>query len=281
MTRRSISLLGLLALLAPAGAFAQTRSQTESLAREAEADLTGGILPFWLEHVPDPAGGFYGTVMNDGSAVPDADKGAILNARILWTFSRAYRTYGLESYKETADRAAEYFRAHFIDPKYGGVFWTVDSDGAPKDVTKQIYAQAFGIYGLAEHFRATGDLSSLEAAQDLFRFIQTRAHDRARGGYLEVLTREGARSDVKGVDGRAGATKTMNTHIHLLEGFTNLYLAWQDPEVKQALTELLDILRTRLYNPETHHLILYCDDNWTPMDPSDSFGHDIETSWLM
>ena len=281
MRKYTSLLLGLLALLAPAAAFSQTRTRTENLTREVEADLTGGILPFWLSHVPDPAGGFYGTVRNDGSPVPGADKGAILNARILWTFSRAYRTYGLESYKEAADRAAGYFRAHFIDPKYGGVFWTVDSDGAPKDVTKQIYANGFGIYGLAEHFRATGDLSSLEAAQGLFRFIQSHSHDRSRGGYLEVLTREGARSDVNGVDDHAGATKTMNTHIHLLEGFTNLYLAWPDPEVREALAGLLDILQTKLYNAGTHHLILYCDDNWTPMDPADSFGHDIETSWLM
>ena len=96
-----------------------------------------------------------------------------------------------------------------------------------------------------------------------------------------MLARDGARAQIKGVDGHAGATKTMNTHIHLLEGLTGLYLAWPDPEVKAALTELLDILQTRLYDAQTHHLILYCDDDWKPMDPVDSFGHDIETSWLM
>ncbi len=281
MTRNSLFLLGVLALLAPALSHAQPRTQTERLAREVEADLTGGILPFWLEHTVDPAGGFYGTVRNDGSAVPDADKGAVLNARILWTFSRAFRTYGLESYRAAADRAAAYFKQHFIDSRFGGVYWTLDVEGVPKDVTKQTYAAAFGIYGLAEHFRATGDLSSLEAAQGLFRSLQERNRDRARGGYLEVLARDGSRTDTKGIDGHAGATKTMNTHIHLLEGFTNLYLAWPDPEVKQALVELLGILQTRLYDAQTHHLVLYCDDDWRPMDPVDSFGHDIETSWLM
>ena len=270
-----------LALAAPQTTAAQTRSQTESIAREVEADLTGGILPFWLDHTQDPAGGFYGTVLNDGSPVPGADKGAILNARILWTFSRAFRTYGTENYRAAADRAADFFRRHFIDPKYGGVFWTLDSEGNPKDATKQTYATAFGIYGLAEHFRATGDPASLEAAQDLFRSLQERNRDRVRGGYIEVLARDGSRTDAKGIDGHAGATKTMNTHIHLLEGLTNLYLAWPDPELREALEDLLGILQTRLYNAGTRHLILYCDDDWNPMDPVDSFGHDIETSWLM
>jgi len=281
MRRFTIRLLGLAALFLPAAAGAQTPAETQTLAQAVEQDLTRGILPFWLEHTIDPGGGFYGTVGIDGRAVPEADKGAILNARILWTFSRAYRTYGLEPYKEAADRAAAYFREHFIDPRYGGVYWTVDSEGAMKDGTKQIYASAFGIYGLSEHFRATGDLGSLEAAQGLFRFVRDKAHDAARGGYREVLARDGVRAEIKGVDGHAGATKTMNTHIHLLEGLTGLYLAWPDPEVKAALTELLDILQTRLYDARTHHLILYCDDGWNPMDPVDSFGHDIETSWLM
>ncbi len=283
MIRFATPLLGVLALSAPMAfpGYAQLVPQTEMLAREVEQDLTGGILPFWLNHAVDPAGGFHGTVLNDGSPVPGADKGAILNARILWTFSRAYRTYGLACYKETADRAAGYFRQHFIDPQSGGVYWTVDSAGAVKDATKQIYATAFGIYGLSEHFRATGDLESLEAAQALFRFVQDRAHDAAGRGYFEVLAWDGSRAAVKGVDGQAGATKTMNTHIHLLEGMTCLYLAWPDPEVRAALTELLEILQTRLYNPDTKHLILYCDDAWRPLETVDSYGHDIETSWLM
>ncbi|MBO6238061.1 MAG: AGE family epimerase/isomerase, partial [Bacteroidales bacterium] len=165
MKRMATLMLGALALLAPVAASAQTLTQSRTLAQEVEQDLTEGILPFWLDHTVDPAGGFYGTVANDGTPQPGADKGAILNARILWTFSRAYRTYGLASYKEAADRAAAYFKEHFIDPRYGGVYWTVDSEGTMKDGTKQIYASAFGIYGLSEHFRATGDLSSLAAAQ--------------------------------------------------------------------------------------------------------------------
>ena len=277
---RLLLFISTLLLLLPSLAHSQSRSQIEELSLSIEKDLIEGILPFWMNHAVDPDGGFYGTVTNDGRGIP-TDKGAILNARILWTFSRAYRLYGLPQYKEMADRAADYFKGHFIDRKYGGVFWTVDSEGAMKDPTKQTYANAFGIYGLSEHFRATGDLGSLEGAQGIFRALQEHSHDTLRKGYIEAFNRDWSRSAAKGIDGRASTTKTMNTHIHLMEGFTNLYLAWPDPEVKEAILELLDILQTKLYNPLTKHLILYCDDDWTLVDTDDSYGHDIETSWLM
>ena len=219
MKRYRILLISL--LLVPALAHSQTRSQVEELSGSIEKDLIEGILPFWINHTVDPDGGFYGTVLNDGRAVP-TEKGAILNARILWTFSRAYCQYGLPVYKEMADRAADYFKQHFIDRKYGGVFWTVGNEGAMQDGTKQTYANAFGIYGLSEHFRATGDLGSLEAAQGIFRVLQDHSHDAARKGYIEVFNRDWSRTDAKGIDGRAATTKTMNTHIHVMEGFTNL-----------------------------------------------------------
>ena len=280
MKRFSRLFLTLALLLVPFAGHSQTRDRIESLSRSIEADLIDNVLPFWMDHTVDPEGGFYGTVMNDGSA-RQTDKGSILNARILWTFSRAYRIYGIPAYREMADRAAEYYIAHFIDRKYGGVFWTVDSEGNMKDATKQTYANAFGVYGLSEHFRATGDLGSLEAAKDLFSVIQKHAHDISREGYIEVFNRDWSRSDATGVDGIASTTKTMNTHIHLMEAFTNLYLAWPDPEVRDAVLELLDIFQTHLYNADTGHLILYCDDDWNVLDSEDSYGHDIETSWLM
>lgn len=280
MKRYNLLFISLILLLVPALAHSQSRSQIEDLSSSIEKDLIEGILPFWINHTVDPDGGFYGTVMNDGRAV-QTEKGAILNARILWTFSRAYRHYGLPVYKEMADRAADYFKQHFIDKKYGGVYWTVSSEGAMLDGTKQTYANAFGIYGLSEHFRATGDLGSLEAAQDIFRVLQEHSYDAVKKGYIEVFNRDWSRTDAKGIDGRASATKTMNTHIHVMEGFTNLYFAWPDPEVKDAILELLDILQTKLYNPVTKHLILYCDDDWNVIGTDDSYGHDIETSWLM
>ncbi len=270
----------LASMLMAVSSFSQTQAEIAALKTAVEDDLVNNLLPFWGKTV-DPNGGFYGVVTVANEPVPEADKGSILNARILWTYARAYRYNPLEEYKEKADRAAEYFIAHFIDPKYGGVYWTVDAEGHPKDMTKQTYAASFGIYGLAEHFRATGDVRSLEAAKAIYRTIEERVHDKARLGYQETFLRDYTTGSIKGVDGQEGATKTMNTHIHLLEAYTTLYLVWQDAELRANLLELIDILQTRLYSPDTKHLILFCNNDWLPIGQVDSYGHDIETSWLL
>ena len=202
---------------------AQTKVEMEQLRQEVTDNLTENILPFWMEKTVDPDGGFYGVVMNNGKAADNADKGAVLNARILWTFSKAYRHYGLESYRQMADRAAEYYITHFIDRKYGGVYWALTSEGVAKNTTKQTYACAFGIYGLAEHFRATGDKRSLEAAIKLYQTLESKVHDKAKLGYIEMFQRDYTRGQQHGVDGHASASKTMNTHIHVLEAYTTLY----------------------------------------------------------
>lgn len=261
---------------------AQTKAEMEQLRQEVTDNLTENILPFWMENTVDPDGGFYGVVMNDGKAADNADKGAVLNARILWTFSKAYRHYGLESYRQTADRAAEYYITHFIDRKYGGVYWALTSEGVAKNTTKQTYACAFGIYGLAEHFRATGDKRSLEVAMKLYQTLESKVHDKAKLGYIEMFQRDYTRGQQHGVDGHASASKTMNTHIHVLEAYTTLYQVWPNDELKANLKELLGILSSKLYDQKRAHLILYCDDDWNPVgEQEDSYGHDIETSWLM
>ena len=259
----------------------QTASELESLRLETESDLIDNILPFWMNNTVDPDGGFYGSVSVDGKARASADKGAIMNARIVWTFSKAFRHYGYEDYRKMADRAALYFRNHFIDPKYGGVVWNLDSEGIIKDYTKQTYANAFGIYGLAEHFQATGDRESLDAAIGLFQSLESHVHDNVNGGYFETMERDWSISKANGVDGKAGATKTMNTHIHLMEAFTTLYQVWPDSTLRERLIELLGIMQTRLYDPASKHLILYCTDDWHSIGKVDSYGHDIETSWLL
>ncbi len=260
---------------------AHTNKDIETLRIETAQDLKENILPFWMNRTIDPNGGFYGAVLNNGSAIKEAGKGAVLNARILWTFSKAYRHYGLEEYRQMADRAADYYIQHFIDRQYGGVFWELDSEGVIKDATKQTYATAFGIYGLAEHFRATGARKSLDAALSLYATLEEKVHDKNQTGYFETFQRDYTRSKAAGVDGKEGATKTMNTHIHVLEAFTTLYQVWPDETLAQNLRELLGILSTHLYNIKRNHLILLCDDNWNAIGEADSYGHDIETSWLM
>lgn len=272
----------IIALIVTVGMTITAHAGTADVLRtETTQNLRENILPFWMKNAIDPSGGFYGVVNGNGKAVAEAPKGAVLNARIMWTFARAYRQDGLEDYKLTADRAADYFISHFIDPVYGGVYWLLDSEGHPKDATKQTYACAFGIYGLAEHFRATGSRRSLESALKLYATLEEKVHDKAALGYRETFVRDYSAASQKGVDGQANATKTMNTHIHLLEAFTTLYQVWPDEGLKGNLRELLGILQTRLYSQQRAHLIMFCDDGWNPIGAADSYGHDIETSWLM
>ena len=249
---------------------------------EIEQNLLTDILPFWLQYAPDKeGGGFYGEISREGKGNPQAPKGAILGARLLWTFSSAYRLYHQTAYREMADRMQQYFVKHFIDPRHGGVYWTVTPDGGIDDDTKQAYAHAFAIYGLTEHFRATGNCESLKAAQDIFHTLEAKVHDHAKGGYREVFTRDFSSKGKKGVDGHPQTTKTMNSHIHLLEAYTLLYRVWPDATLRSSLLELIEILESKLYNPKTGHLILYCDDDWNVLEPVDSYGHDIETAWLL
>lgn len=248
---------------------------------EVLLDLRNNILPFWMNRVCDPADGFYGAVCNDGTPVNAEDRGSVLNARILWTFSSAYRLYGLESYRKIADRARQYFLSHFIDYEHGGVFWSVHPDGTVSNNIKQSYATAFGIYGIAEHYRATGDTKSLETAKMLFRTLQDKVHDNIRKGYYEVFEDDYSLTTTDGVDGVNGAVKTMNSHIHIMEAYTTLYRIWPDMEVRDALSELVSILQNQLYSKETGQLVLYCNEDWKSLKSVESFSHEIETSWLL
>ncbi|MBR6280253.1 MAG: AGE family epimerase/isomerase [Bacteroidales bacterium] len=281
MKRTLILVLALAACLVLTGSCKSAQKKmAEQLKSEIVDDLENNLLPWWMENVPDDADGFWGEVRCDGTPVMEADRAGILNARILWTFSSAYRVLGKTEYKALADRAAKYYRAHFIDPEYGGSFYQLTPDGEPAQTQKSTYCIAFGIYALSEHYRATGDQASLEAAVGLFRDFEAHIYDAAQGGgYIEGFTRDWQLPTPR--PGRPAVTKTMNTHIHVMEGLTNLYRVWPDPVLRDRLFELVEILQTHLYNAETHHLILYCDRDWNSFNNADSYGHDIETSWLL
>lgn len=279
--KHSFLLILSLSLATALGAGAQTEDEINQFRSEIESDLIGNILPFWMEKVTDPAGGFYGTVVNDGSAIPQAPKSAVMNARVLWAFSVAYRQYGLESYRKTADRAADYYVKHFIDKEFGGAVWSVSAEGEIKDGTKQSYASAFGIYGLAEHFRATGSLASLNAAINLFRTLENRSHDSVGGGYFETFKRDWTKPEPRFPSRRPVATKTMNTQINVLKAYSALYQVWPDKILRERIVELMDIFRTKLYDKEGKHLLVNCDDNWNSLEEIHYFGHDIETAWLL
>ena len=259
----------------------QTHDEVQRLRQEMVGDLRDNVLPFWTRFSPDPRGGFYGALKRDGTPIADAPKGGVLNARILWTMSTAYRMYGDTLYRQLADRAQRYFIDHFIDPQYGGVYWTLKADGTPLDTDKQIYGSAYAIYGLAEHYRATRCRESLQRAIELYCTLEQRVRDPQEDGYRESFSRQWGKPERMGYDGDGRATKSMNTHIHVLEAYTALYRVWQDKELCKRLAKVMDMITERLYDDRTHHLTVYCDDHWNALGRIDSYGHDIETSWLL
>lgn len=246
-------------------------------------ELQTNILPYWMERMTDPRGGFYGR--RDGDDVLDAEapKGAILNARILWTFAAAYRVLRRPEYLETATRAKREIIDRFYDPEYGGIYWSLNADGSPLDTRKQFYAIGFAIYGLSEYARATGDEEALDYAVRLFRDIETHSRDRELGGYLEATNRDWSPiEDMRLSDKDDNAAKTMNTHLHIIEPYTNLLRVWPDAELKEATSSLLRLfLDIIMVDGGRGHLGLFFDKNWQRCDGRISYGHDIEASWLM
>ena len=284
-----------------------------SLMRQEMQDVVeNNILRFWLDKMVDREhGGFYGRIDGSGVLHPEAEKGAILNARILWSFSAAYRVLGNPEYLEAANRAYEYLIEHFIDAEYGGVYWSVDYLGRPLDTKKQFYAIGFAVYGLSEYVRATGDREALECALQLYDCIEEHAFDRAHNGYIEACAREwGQIADMRLSELDANYPKSQNTHLHIIEPYTNLLrclkelhaqesgdyvpvigsmlpigvtIPMQDIiSVEASLRNLIDIFTDKILNPKTHHLDLFFEMDWTRgAGHLESYGHDIECSWLM
>lgn len=251
---------------------------------EMQDVLQKNILRFWLDKMVDQEhGGFYGRIDGHEHLHADAEKGAILNARILWAFSAAYRVLGDKTYLEAASRAKHYIIDHFIDPEYGGVYWSLDCNGKPLDTKKQFYAIGFAIYGMSEYARATGDAEVLKVAIDLYRCIEEHALDHEYNGYIEAMTRDWQPiADMRLSELDANYPKSQNTHLHIIEPYTNLYRVWKSDELKASLHNLIDIFTDRILNPETHHLDLFFDMDWKRgAGALESYGHDIECSWLI
>ena len=255
-----------------------------SFKKEMQDVLTGNILPFWINNMVDRENdGFYGRIDGHGNLHAEAEKGGILNGRILWTFSAAYRVLGKPEYLEMATRAKDYIIAHFIDREYGGTYWSLDYKGNPKDTKKQFYAIGFMIYGLSEYVRATGDKEALDYAIQLFDCIEEHSLDVIYNGYIEACTREwGEIADMRLSVLDANYPKSQNTHLHIIEPYANLYRVWKDERLEKALRNMINIFTDKILNPETNHLDLFFEKDWTRgAGHLESYGHDIECSWLM
>ena len=287
-------------------------SNVETLKKEMTDVVQNNILSFWMSKMVDHEdGGFYGQMTGGGLLVETAEKGGILNARILWAFSAAYRVLRKPEYLEMATRAKDYIIEHFIDHEYGGTYWSLDCKGNPKDTKKQFYAIGFMIYGLSEYARATGDHEALDYALSLYECIEEHSLDKQYNGYIEACTREwGEITDMRLSELDANYPKSQNTHLHIIEPYTNLYRCLKEfqaaplcnyvpnigsvipveitvpqetiNQIENALRNLISIFTDHILNPETHHLDLFFENDWTRgAGRLESYGHDIECSWLL
>jgi mannobiose 2-epimerase len=241
------------------------------------------ILNYWIENARDEVrGGFIGRITHDHVKQPDAPRGSVLNSRILWSFSAAFNLNRESHYLLMARHAFEYFCQHFIDHEYGGVYWTVTADGPALDTKKQIYALSFSIYGLSEYYIASGDDTARDAAIRLYHDIVDHSYDSRFGGYVEALGRDWTSIENLRLSAKdANERKSMNTHLHVLEGFANLYRIWPDEALKNKLNELIQYFLKHIIINDTHHLQLFFDDDWTPKSDLISYGHDVEAAWVI
>lgn len=241
------------------------------------------ILDFWSTvAIDDINGGFIGRIDHSGNRDATAPKGMVLNARILWSFSSAYRATSIEKYKIAADRAYNYLISHFLDREFGGFVWEVDYLGRPSNTRKQSYAQGFAIYALSEYNRATGNAQSLEYAIELYNILEDKVLDTKNGGYTEALGADwSALEDMRLSPKDANVPKSMNTHLHILEPYSNLYRVWPDARLKKSILHLLDIFHNKIIDSKSGRFNLFFDTNWDVKSSIDSYGHDIEGAWLM
>ncbi|MEQ8581498.1 MAG: AGE family epimerase/isomerase [Marinoscillum sp.] len=249
---------------------------------ELDKILSENVLGFWQRRmVDDEQGGFYGRIDGHGQLHPQADKAIILNTRILWTFSAAFQLTRDPLHKQMADRAYRYILDHFMDQEAGGVYWTVDYTGKVVSDKKQVYAQAFAIYAFSEYYKIAPQSQALKHAVTLYNLLETHSLDKKDNGYLEAFDRQwGELSDVRLSDKDMNATKTMNTHLHVLEAYTNLLMVWDDSGLRERLKNLIELMSTRFISA-SDHFNLFFNNQWELQSHEISFGHDIEGSWLL
>ena len=252
----------------------------KQMLEEMTHEFTTHLFPFWEGMIDRRFGGYYGEMDHDLVLRKDADKGCILNSRILWTFSNAFLVLKDPVYLAYAKHAYDFLQRAFMDRPRGGVYWSVTYEGTPSDDQKHTYNLAFAIYGLSAYYDASRDESALFAARDLMNVIEEKCRDSA--GYLEAFSASfkpfpNDRLSENGVM----ADRTMNTLLHVMEAYTELHRVAPSKQTEEKIKEILLLFKTKLFNPGKERLEVFFDRDYRSLIDLHSYGHDIEAAWLI
>jgi mannobiose 2-epimerase len=259
------------------------RNKLDFLRRFAKVELEQNILPFWKKYMIDEKhGGFFGEIDFNLQVKENAPKGLILNARMLWTFSAVYQYTKSQEDLNIAHRAYNYISENFYDTVYGGYFWSVKHNGEPQDTKNQIYALAFAMYGFSEYYKITREPDALAKAIAIYNAIENHAFDSVNKGYIDAFARNWSNmDDIRLSKGDLNSKKTMNTHLHIIEAYANLFLVWKDEQLKTQLEGLIRVFLDIIISAEDYHLNLFFNETWEKESSIISYGHDIEAAWLI
>ncbi|MBO5473996.1 MAG: AGE family epimerase/isomerase [Lachnospiraceae bacterium] len=250
------------------------------MVEEIKKHLTECIIPFWKKLRDDEFGGYYGFMDHDLNVDKMAVKGCILNSRITWFFANAYMLLKDESLLEEARHGFAFMKEHCMDKENGGIFWSIQYNGEPEDTTKHTYNQAFSIYALSSYYDASKDEEALAMAKELFHLIEEKCTDEI--GYKEAFDRQFQEiENDKLSENGVLADKTMNTLLHVFEAYTELYRVSHDKQVKARLEWIMDTIAEKIYNPRLHRQEVFFDREMHSILDLHSYGHDIETAWLL
>jgi mannobiose 2-epimerase len=279
-----------------------TKTERLQIASNMDNSIRKELLNKWYPQSMDTVyGGFLSTFTYDFKPTGAQDKMIVTQARHTWTNAKASEAYpNVGYYKTGALHGFRFLRDVMWDKTYGGFYNLVDRQGNDKSdprKPKEAYGNSFGIYALAAYYKASGDTSALNLVKKAFLWMEKHSHDPVYKGYYQHLQRDGT-PVVR--DNNVPSTsdlgyKDQNTSIHLLEAFTELYSVWHDDLVRQRLQEMLFLVRD-VITTKKGNLVLFFQPDWTPVSFRDSsessvlkhrnldhvsFGHDIETAFLM
>lgn len=248
--------------------------------QEVKDHLIHKIIPFWEGLKDEEFGGYYGYKGFDLVTDKEAVKGCILNSRILWFFSNCYMLTGDEELMQHARHAYCFLKEHCVDRINGGIYWSLTYDGKPEDTTKHTYNQTFAIYALASYYDASKDEEALKLALALRDIIEEKCKDEY--GYLEAFNISFVPEDNEKLsENGVIAEKTMNTLLHVFEAYTELYRVTKLDEVGDSIRFMLDIIADKVYNSKEGRQEVFFDRTWHTLIDLYSYGHDIETAWLV